>query len=166
MPRWLHSQQVQLLWNTIITLKFFSQPNAESFRVRTRNPSFIPARKLRSQALLMFLDIRIHQGGVLQDSVVCFVKIFVLYKRNHIEEKPSPPKVNRLTKWHSQQRPSQYLVSFVCSQGYCISWWSRPRTKPWLRKTRKRSATLREYSLDSRACFGTWRVYWVALSRG
>jgi hypothetical protein len=40
-PRWLPSQQIQLLIDIVITLTFFSQPTAESFHVMTPNPSFI-----------------------------------------------------------------------------------------------------------------------------
>jgi hypothetical protein len=47
-PRWLPSQQIQLLINIVITLTFFSQPTAESFHVMTPNPSFILPWKLGS----------------------------------------------------------------------------------------------------------------------
>jgi hypothetical protein len=40
-PRWLPSQQIQLLIDIVITLTFFSQLTAESFHVMTPNPSFI-----------------------------------------------------------------------------------------------------------------------------
>ena len=79
MSRWLPSQQIQLLINTLITLTFFLQLVAESFHVLTRNPSFRLPLKLGSEQLFMCLDIRIHQGGVLQNYVVCFIKIIVLH---------------------------------------------------------------------------------------
>ena len=65
MPRWFTRQQVHLLIQTLVTLTSFLQLTAESFHVSTRNPGFSPPREFRSYNVLVYLDIRIHQGGVL-----------------------------------------------------------------------------------------------------
>ena len=78
MPRWFPRQQVQLVIQTLITLTSFFQPTTERFHVPTRNLGFSPPWEFGSYNVLVYLDIQIHQGGVLQNCVVCFMEIIVL----------------------------------------------------------------------------------------
>jgi hypothetical protein len=78
MPRWFPRQQVQFDIQTLITLTSFSQPTGERVHVLTRIPGISPPWELGSYNVLVFLDIWLHHGGVLQNYVVCFTKIIIL----------------------------------------------------------------------------------------
>src|SRR5215216_4669655 len=58
-------QQVQLITNSVVTSETCFQPTAESPDVFTCNPVIRLLRVFGAQTILVFIDIRGHQGRVL-----------------------------------------------------------------------------------------------------
>ena len=72
--RWLFGQQVQLFSNIIVIHEMCSQPTVESLHVVLCNPVVRLPRVVGAYNILVLLDIRSHQDGTLQNSVVCFIE--------------------------------------------------------------------------------------------
>src|SRR3954470_5249861 len=63
--RWSPGQRVQLITNSVVTSETCFQPTAESPHVFTCNPVVALLRVFGAQTVLVFIDIRGHQGRVL-----------------------------------------------------------------------------------------------------
>ena len=63
--RWSPGQQVQLITNSVVTSETCFQPIAKSPDVFTCNPVVALLRVFGAQTVLVFIDIRGHQGRVL-----------------------------------------------------------------------------------------------------
>src|SRR3954469_11227551 len=63
--RWSPGQRVQLITNSVVTSETCFQPTAESPDVFTCSPVVTLLRVFGAQTILVFVDIRGHQGRIL-----------------------------------------------------------------------------------------------------